>query len=94
MASSRDRTAPPGSSIANERRRFSTFHGYSVPLEVRQSGIASQFEEALDRADRLFRKIEPIFAGADFVQHFAKTENVCAGSARAFRWNVAFRSDE
>src|SRR3989454_4249798 len=46
--------------MTQERQRFSTFHGYSVPLEVRQSGIASQFEEALDRADRLFRKIEPI----------------------------------
>src|SRR5437879_1701373 len=41
-----------------------------------------------------FGKIEPIFASADFVKHFAETENVRARSARTFGWNVAFRSDE
>ena len=41
-----------------------------------------------------FRKIEAIFAGADFVKHFAETKNVGAGSTGAFGWNVAFRSDE
>jgi len=46
--------------MTQERQSFSTFHGYSVPLELQQCGLASRFEEALDRADRLFRKIEPI----------------------------------
>ena len=45
--------------MTQERQSFSTFHGYSVPLELQQCGLASRFEEALDRADRLFRKIEP-----------------------------------
>ncbi len=46
--------------MTQERQSFSTFHGYSVPFELEQCGLASRFEEALDRADRLFRKIEPI----------------------------------
>src|SRR6266516_3376177 len=46
--------------MTQQRQRFSTVHGYNVPIEVEQSGLASRFEEALDRADRLFRKIEPI----------------------------------
>jgi thymidylate synthase ThyX len=46
--------------MTQERQTFSTFHGYSTPAELRHSGLASPFEEALDRADRLFRKIEPV----------------------------------
>jgi thymidylate synthase ThyX len=46
--------------MTQERQSFSTFHGYSVPSEVQQAGLAAQFEDALQRADRLFRKIEPI----------------------------------
>src|SRR5437016_3460775 len=46
--------------MTQERQSFSTFHGYSVPFELEQCGLASRLEEALDRADRLFRKIEPI----------------------------------
>jgi thymidylate synthase ThyX len=46
--------------MTQERQSFSTFHGYSTPAELKQAGLASQFEEALDRADRLFRKMEPI----------------------------------
>jgi len=46
--------------MTQERQNFSTFHGYSVPPQVRQCGRQSRFEEALERADRLFRKIEPI----------------------------------
>jgi thymidylate synthase ThyX len=44
--------------MTQERQTFSTFHGYSVPLELQQAGLAEQFEEALQSADRLFRKIE------------------------------------
>lgn len=45
--------------MTQERQRFSTFHGYDTPVEIRQAGLEPQFEEALDRADRLFRKIAP-----------------------------------
>ena len=46
--------------MTQERQAFSTFHGYSVPLELQQAGLAEPFEEALQRADQLFRKLEPI----------------------------------
>ena len=46
--------------MTQERQSFSTFHGYGVPVELEQSGLASSYEEALQKADQLFRKIEPI----------------------------------
>jgi thymidylate synthase ThyX len=46
--------------MTQQRQRFSTFHGYNVPLELHQSGLADPFENALSAADRLFRKIEPV----------------------------------
>lgn len=46
--------------MTQERQAFSTFHGYTIPVELRQAGLASEFEEALESADRLFRKIETI----------------------------------
>jgi thymidylate synthase ThyX len=46
--------------MTQERQTFSTFHGYSVPLELEQSGLAERFEEALQCADRLFRKMEAL----------------------------------
>jgi hypothetical protein len=46
--------------MTQERQTFSTFHGYSIPFELQQAGLAGEFEEALDRADRLFRKMEAI----------------------------------
>jgi thymidylate synthase ThyX len=46
--------------MTQERQSFSTFHGYSTPIELRQVGLASRFEEALEGADRLFRKIHVI----------------------------------
>jgi thymidylate synthase ThyX len=46
--------------MTQERQKFSTVHGFSTPLELQQAGLASQFEEALERADHLFRKIEPM----------------------------------
>ncbi len=46
--------------MTQERQNFSTFHGYNVPPELLQAGLAAEFEEALERADRLFRKIEPM----------------------------------
>jgi len=46
--------------MTQERQTFSTFHGYSVPFELQQAGLAGEFEESLSRADRLFRKMETI----------------------------------
>ena len=46
--------------MTQERQRFSTFHGYNLPPEVEQAGLAAPFEDALAKADRLFRKIERI----------------------------------
>jgi len=46
--------------MTQERQTFSTFHGYGVPFELQQAGLAGEFEEALSRADRLFRKMETI----------------------------------
>jgi thymidylate synthase ThyX len=46
--------------MTQERQTFSTFHGYTLPSELRQAGLAAEFEEALGAADRLFRKMEPM----------------------------------
>jgi thymidylate synthase ThyX len=46
--------------MTQERQSFSTLHGYTVPFELQQAGLSAEFEEALQGADRLFRKIEPL----------------------------------
>ncbi|HLH31628.1 MAG TPA: FAD-dependent thymidylate synthase [Terriglobia bacterium] len=46
--------------MTQERQMFSTLHGYSVPFELQQAGLAGEFEEALQRADRLFRRMNAI----------------------------------
>jgi thymidylate synthase ThyX len=46
--------------MTQERQRFSTFHGYGVPSELEQAGLSSRFEEALQRADRLFRRMHAV----------------------------------
>ena len=46
--------------MTQERQAFSTVHGYSVPSEVTQAGLAAPFEEALRSADRLFKRLEPL----------------------------------
>jgi thymidylate synthase ThyX len=46
--------------MTQERQSFSTFHGYGVPSELHQAGLAGEFEEALIGADKLFRKIAPL----------------------------------
>src|SRR5207302_3372407 len=43
--------------MTQERQRFSTLHGYNVPAELEQSGLAGSFREALEKADHLFRRI-------------------------------------
>ena len=46
--------------MTQERQSFTTFHGYSTPLELQNAGLGSQFAEALDRADRLFKDVQAI----------------------------------
>ncbi|HLQ78443.1 MAG TPA: FAD-dependent thymidylate synthase [Terriglobia bacterium] len=46
--------------MTQERQTFSTLHGFSIPAELEQAGLASPFADALERADKLFRKIEPL----------------------------------
>src|SRR5579884_3809399 len=46
--------------MTQERQSFTTAHGYNVPLEITQAGLAEPFKEALDAADRLYRKLEAI----------------------------------
>jgi thymidylate synthase ThyX len=46
--------------MTQERQHFSTFHGYNVPSELDAAGLAAPFEAALNRADRLFRKIHDL----------------------------------
>jgi thymidylate synthase ThyX len=46
--------------MTQERQTFTTVHGYAIPAELIQAGLASSYANALDQADRLFRKIEPL----------------------------------
>src|SRR5262245_41047436 len=46
--------------MTQERQNFSTYHGYTTPLEIQPAGLSPQFCEALDRADRLFRRVHSI----------------------------------
>jgi thymidylate synthase ThyX len=43
--------------MTQERQLFSAHHGYDLPSELVESGLASQFESALHRAKELFDKI-------------------------------------
>jgi len=53
--------------LTQERERFSTHHGYDVPKELLESGLAGRFESALRAADELFKKIEA--HNADLAQY-------------------------
>ena len=46
--------------MTQERQTFSTHHGFAVPAEVEQAGLGPAYEEAMTRADVLFRKLEKI----------------------------------
>src|SRR5262245_16137539 len=46
--------------MTQERQIFSTFHGYSTPIELQHAGLTAQFEEALERANRLFTRVHII----------------------------------
>jgi len=44
--------------MTQERQMFSTHHGYAIPQELVESGLAERYEEALNRAGALFHVIE------------------------------------
>jgi thymidylate synthase ThyX len=44
--------------MTQQRQKFSTHHGFDLPAEVVDAGLADRFEEAMERAARLFVKIE------------------------------------
>jgi thymidylate synthase ThyX len=46
--------------MTQERQTFSTFHGYATPVELQHAGLAARFEDALEDADRAFRKLHTI----------------------------------
>jgi len=46
--------------MTQERQPFSTHHGFAVPRELVDAGLAAPFEEAMQRADELFRKLESV----------------------------------
>ena len=46
--------------MTQERQLFSTVHGYSVPAEIEQSGLAASYQDALEAAGGLFRKLEAV----------------------------------
>lgn len=45
--------------MTQERQMFSTHHGYNIPKEIEEAGLAGAFAEALNQTKALFDKIEP-----------------------------------
>src|SRR5262249_28925407 len=66
--------------MTQERQTFSTFHGYSTPPELQSAGLTAQFEDALERANRLFRKVHTI--DLDLAQYIAPL----AYRVRFYQW--------
>jgi thymidylate synthase ThyX len=46
--------------MTQERQLFSTHHGFTTPSELTDSGLSSAFNEAIERAAGLFRKLEVV----------------------------------
>jgi thymidylate synthase ThyX len=46
--------------MTQERQNFSAHHGYDVPAELEQAGLADDYRIALDRAGALFKRLEPV----------------------------------
>jgi len=46
--------------MTQERQTFSAHHGFATPVELQHSGLAKRFEAALEAADHLFKKLEPV----------------------------------
>src|SRR5206468_11906090 len=46
--------------MTQERQTVSTHHGFTVPADLHQTGVGAPYQEALARADALFRRLEPV----------------------------------
>ena len=46
--------------MTQERQIFSAHHGFTTPLELVEASLAEPFQEAIDRATQLFRKLESV----------------------------------
>ena len=46
--------------MTQERQSFSTHHGHATPLEVTEAGLAAPFQESIERAVALSKKLEPV----------------------------------
>jgi thymidylate synthase ThyX len=44
--------------MTQDRQRFSTHHGFDVPGEIKEAGLQKPFEEAMEKAAGLFKKLE------------------------------------
>lgn len=80
--------------MTQDRQRFSTYHGYDMPTEIKEAGLTSQFNEALQQADVLYRKI--VIHDPDLAQYvvpfayrirFYQWENI-----RQFFWEAELRT--
>lgn len=80
--------------MTQERQLFSAHHGYDLPNELVESGLASQFESALHRAGELFKKIEVIDPEiAQYVVPLAyRTRFYEWKNWRQFFWEVELRT--
>jgi len=46
--------------MTQERQTFSAHHGFATPAELIEAGLAAPFEEAIERASQLFRKLDAV----------------------------------
>lgn len=46
--------------MTQERQTFSAHHGFATPLELKEAGLAEQFNDAIERATQFFRKLEAV----------------------------------
>jgi thymidylate synthase ThyX len=66
--------------MTQERQTFSTVHGFAIPAELTQAGLAAPYAEALEGADKLFRKVEPL--DRDLAQYVVPLAN----RMRFYQW--------
>jgi len=46
--------------MTQERQLFSAHHGFSIPVELLEAGLAAPFQSAVERAIHFFRKLEAV----------------------------------
>lgn len=76
------------------RQRFSVHHGYDLPAEVAEAGLADKFKSAMENAEAVFRKVEAkdpnVAQYAVTLAHrlrFLQKQNL-----RAFMWEAELRT--